>query len=136
MLTLFKLLKSYKTLASVLALLSVLVGSMYLWGEVKKDLISQGYQTAITEYQAKMLEQHSENISDTETKLILLRENLQTQYKKNLERVYSEVEVDSRVITNTKFIEKEVYIEKNCNTVDPNLISMFNETINGINASK
>lgn len=136
MLTLFKLLKSYKTLASVLALLSVLVGSMYLWGEVKKDLISQGYQTAITEYQAKMLEQHNENISDTETKLILLRENLQTQYKKNLERVYSEVEVDSRVITNTKFIEKEVYIEKNCNTVDPNLISMFNETINGINTSK
>jgi hypothetical protein len=109
---------------------------MYLWGEVKKDLISQGYQTAITEYQAKMLEQHNENISDTETKLILLRENLQTQYKKNLERVYSEVEVDSRVITNTKFIEKEVYIEKNCNTVDPNLISMFNETINGINTSK
>jgi hypothetical protein len=115
---------------------ALVLGAVYIWSGVKEDLISQGYNTAVTEYQVKMLEQHNRSIKDTEGKLILLRANLQIQYDKNLQRVSSEREVDTKVITNTEFIEKEVYIENTCNTVDPDLILMFNKSINGVNTSE
>ena len=136
MLGLLNLLKGNKIIASIMLILALGSTSIYIWSGVKEDLISEGYNIAITEYQVKMLDQHNKNIKDTEEKLTLLRGSLQVQYDKNLERIVSEHKVDTKVITNTQFIEKEVYIEKTCNTVDPSLISLFNKTINDINTSK
>mgnify|MGYP000285890392 CR=1 FL=1 len=136
MLGIFTLIKGNKMISSVLLIISLSLGAMYIWSGVKEGLISQGYESAVTEYQAKMLTQQNKNIKDTEDKLVLLRASLQAQYTESLARAVVEKDIDTTVLTNIDFIEKEVYIEKSCNTIDPDLIRMFNKAINGINTSE
>lgn len=133
MLGILSLLKGNKILSGLLGVICLVGILLFSWNSVKGSIYEDGYKAAVSEYQIKLIEQHNDNIKDTEGKLIELRSNLKVQYQKDLERTMSEQEVDTKVITNTEFIEKEVYIENTCNVVDPDLISLFNKSINSIN---
>lgn len=128
-----------KKMLSVLLIVAALAGGIFWFNSYKDNLhqhgYDEGYNKAVQEYTQEFLRVSEENQRKTEAKLRELRLELQKQHAQELTRVKEEAEVDKKVDTATEYIEKKVYVKEECNTVDPSLIRMFNESIYRVNSS-
>lgn len=134
-LTVLNFIKAKKTIISGIGVLATVLGLYVSWGNIKESHYNEGFQAAVQEYQVKMIEQQAKYKEETESRILQLRETLNRQYKEELERVKSESKVDAQVKTITKYLEKEVHVKEECNTVPVDLNRMLNESINSINGS-
>lgn len=103
------------------------------WSTVKSNAYDKGYNTAVTEYTAKLLEDRRQYEKVLQNKLSSLRAELNLQHTKEVERIAQEQTTNQIVETVTKYVDKEIYITEDCNIVDPDLISMFNQQITRVN---
>lgn len=99
----------------------------------KNNIYQDGYDAAVVEYTAKMLENQRQYQEELTNKLVLLRQELNAQHQLEIARLASESQTDTIVKTITEYVDKEVYVKAECNTVDSDLVSMFNNQITRIN---
>ena len=136
MLKILSLIKSYKTI-SILVGGSVLIGGLFLgFNNLKNSYIDRGYNQAKIEYNTLLIKEINKNTEFYEDRLITLRQNMQEQLKKDNDRKVTENTIDKEVVKVIEYIEREVYVKAECNTVSPDIIRMFNESISRTNNSK
>ena len=136
MLKILSLIKSYKTI-SILVGGSVLIGGLFLgFNNLKNSYIERGYNQAKIEYNTLLIKEINKNTEFYEDRLITLRQNMQEQLKKDNDRKVTENTIDKEVVKVIEYIEREVYVKAECNTVSPDIIRMFNESISRTNNSK
>lgn len=133
--TITTLFKTYRAVAIIGVGLALAGTTWYFWGSYKDSIYQEGYDAAVAQYSEQMSILNEKNRQETEQKLRQLRFDLAKQHQKEVERLKSEVVVDTEVKTITEYIDREIYVKEECNTVDPDLVGMFNKTINRINNS-
>lgn len=133
---LLSLIRKHKILTSVAGVVSV-VGILYFfWNEIETGIYDRGYNDAVQVYQEKIAEEQAKNDEFLEYKLNQLRYQLQKQQQEEVERVKEELETDKDVQKVTEYIEREVYVKEECDTVPVDLSRMFNNTIRSINGNE
>lgn len=130
------LLRGSTLLWKVLGGISIVGVLLFALSQYKENIFEDGYNQAVQEYQVLLIQQQEYYKQDTENKLIKLRQTLAEDYNKEILRVKKEASIDAEIQTVTEYIEKEVFIPVECNVVDPNLISLFNNKISNINTSR
>lgn len=136
MLKILSLIKSYKTI-SILVGGSVLIGGLFLGlNNLKNSYIERGYNQAKMEYNTLLIKEINKNTEFYEGKLITLRQSMQEQLQRDNDRKVTENTIDKEVVKVIEYIEREVYVKAECNTVSPDIIRMFNESISRTNNSK
>lgn len=106
---------------------------VFAWSTAKSNAYDKGYNNAVTEYTAQLLEDRREYEKVLQEKLTGLRAELSLQHTKEVERLAQEQATNQTVKTVTEYVDKQVYITEECNTVDSDLISMFNNQITRAN---
>ena len=136
MLKILSLIKSYKTI-SILVGGSVLIGGLFLgFNSLKNTYIEKGYNQAKMEYNTLLIKEINKNTEFYEGKLVTLRQSMQEQLQRDNDRKVTENIIDKEVVKVIEYIEREVYVKAECNTVSPDIIRMFNESISRTNNSK
>jgi len=136
MLKILSLIKSYKTI-SILVGGSVLIGGLFLgFNSLKNTYIEKGYNQAKMEYNTLLIKEINKNTEFYEGKLVTLRRSMQEQLQRDNDRKVTENIIDKEVVKVIEYIEREVYVKAECNTVSPDIIRMFNESISRTNNSK
>ena len=136
MLKILSLIKSYKTI-SILVGGSVLIGGLFLgFSSLKNTYIEKGYNQAKMEYNTLLIKEINKNTEFYEGKLVTLRRSMQEQLQRDNDRKVTENIIDKEVVKVIEYIEREVYVKAECNTVSPDIIRMFNESISRTNNSK
>ena len=136
MLKILSLIKSYKTI-SILVGGSVLIGGLFLgFNNLKNSYIDRGYNLAKMEYNTLLIKEINKNTEFYEGKLVTLRQSMQEQLQRDNDRKVTENTIDKEVVKVIEYIEREVYVKAECNTVSPDIIRMFNESISRTNNSK
>jgi len=136
MLKILSLIKSYKTI-SILVGGSVLIGGLFLgFNSLKNTYIEKGYNQAKMEYNTLLIKEINKNTEFYEGKLVTLRRSMQEQLQRDNDRKVTENTIDKEVVKVIEYIEREVYVKAECNTVSPDIIRMFNESISRTNNSK
>ena len=131
----FTLYSTYKRIILIVGALSLAGTLWWYWDSYKDSIYQKGFDDAVSQYSEQMLLLNERNRKETEQKLITLRLQLKEQHNQELARVKEETVVDTRVEEVIRYIDREIYVKEECNTVDPSLIRMFNETIDRVNSS-
>ncbi len=136
MLPVLALIKNNKTIATVLSSVALVGVLWFAWHNIETSIYNEGYNDAVTAQQKRFEEAQNEYRAELVRKLKEQKDELKRQQEIEIERITSEKEVDTKVETVTKFIEKEVYVKEDCDIVPDNLNSLLNETIRSINRPK
>jgi len=116
---------------------SVLIGGLFLgFNSLKNTYIEKGYNQAKMEYNTLLIKEINKNTEFYEGKLVTLRRSMQEQLQRDNDRKVTENIIDKEVVKVIEYIEREVYVKAECNTVSPDIIRMFNESISRTNNSK
>jgi len=121
-----------KTLTAVIAV-GVIVLSYMFWNKLEEGIYNEGYNTAVKEYQLKLIEEQNKHTIELNDKLRQLRVQLLEQHQLEMDKAISEMNVDTKVETITEYIEKKIYVKEGCDTVPTELNGMFNNSIRSIN---
>ena len=125
-----------KKIAS-LAAIALVIGIAFLsWNKIESGIYNEGYSAAVKEYQRILIEEQNKSTDELNRRLQRLRLELQEQYQREIDRISSDKVIDERVVTVTEYIEKEVYVKEECDTVPVSFNRMLNDTIKSINSGK
>jgi len=130
------LIKNRKILASVSVALIIGISAWVGWSEIKSGIYDRGYNAAVQEYQEKLNEANAQAQELLIYRLQQQRRELQRQEEITLQRIQEEQAVDTEVKTITEYIEREIYVQEDCDVVPADLNSMFNDSIRSINGSQ
>ena len=130
------LIKNNKIISSGLLILVLVIGMSFAWKNVKTSIYNQGFKDASDQYTQQMLKLQEEYNIDTELKLRTLRDSLIEQHDQEVTRIKQENLVNKRTEEVIKYVNKEISITPECDTVDNSVIGLFNESFNRVNSSK
>ena len=130
------LFKNRKVVITLIVLVLLSAVSYFGWNKIENGIYEQGYNAAVQEYQAKLNQAQKEYNTELGFKLLELRTSMQRQHEQELSRLQKEQTVDDEVRTVTEYIEREIYVKEECDTVPPNLNRMLNDSIRSINGDK
>jgi hypothetical protein len=129
------LIKNYKKIGYIIGAVTV-IGTLYLGYQNFQDkYFQQGYSQAKQEYDVMVAEAVNKNRVEYELRLVKLRQSLRQQAVDEQARRVAEVATDKEVVKVVEYIERKIYVKKECNTVDPVLISLFNDSVSRVNSS-
>lgn len=130
------LIKNRKLLIGVGVVVFLSIISWVGWSELKNGIYDRGYNDAVQEYQKVIEEQRVKHQEYVIGRLQEVRKQAQVDKDKAIARLRVEQSVDTEVKTVTEYIEKEIYVQDDCDVVPVDLNSMFNDSIRSINGDK
>jgi len=129
------LIKNYKKIGYIIGAVTV-IGTLYFGYQNFQDkYFQQGYSQAKQEYDVMVAKAVNKNRVEYELRLVKLRQSLRQQAVDEQARRVAEVATDKEVVKVVEYIERKIYVKEECNTVDPVLISLFNDSVSRVNSS-
>lgn len=118
-----------KKVASILGVLVAVVGLYGTYSTTKDSWYKQGVKDTEIKYQAELIKERTKATEKLNTELAKLRTELNAGFAAELERIKADTNTEVIVNEVIKYVEKEIPIPVECDSVPPEFIRMYNNLI-------